>query len=152
MHCSGCAFSNQSLGQKPGTLTGKVRDQTTNEPLSGTSISQENSSKGTVSQSDGTYTLKLTPGTYTFQFSMNGYKTKKISGIVITSDETTFLDILLEVSNKNLEAVVVTTTVKKETQSSLYSLQKEVQPLRMVLPSKPSTEHQTTRRDKYLNG
>jgi len=121
---AGVLFSNQSLGQKPGTLTGKVRDQTTNEPLSGTSISQENSSKGTVSQSDGTYTLKLTPGTYTFQFSMNGYKTKKISGIVITSDETTFLDILLEVSNKNLEAVVVTTTVKKETQSSLYSLQK----------------------------
>lgn len=110
--------------QKPGKLTGKVSDASTNETLAGVSISAKGTKYGIATITDGTYILGLPAGTYTMRFSYTGHKTKEITGVVIKAGETTFLDILLEAATKQLEGVVVTASIKKEAQSAVYSAQK----------------------------
>ena len=107
-----------------GKLTGKLTDGATNEPLVGVSISAKGKSRGVASITDGTYILSLSPGTYTITYSSSGYKTKEISGVVIKAKETTFLDIILDKTTKELTKVVITSNVKKESTSSVYSAQK----------------------------
>ncbi|MHA4807426.1 TonB-dependent receptor [Flavitalea flava] len=114
-----------AIAQKgPGKLTGKVSDGSTNEPLAGVSISAKNTKTGVSTITDGTYILSLPAGTYTIDFSYSGHKKKEITGVIIKAGESSFLDILLEATTKQLESVVVTAGVKRETQSSVYSAQK----------------------------
>jgi ferric enterobactin receptor len=61
------------------TLTGKVVEIRTNEPLPFASIVQKNSSKGTTTNADGYFTLPNIPvDTITIQVSYIGYNTKDI--------------------------------------------------------------------------
>src|SRR6185295_19284797 len=86
-----------AMGQKgTGKLTGKVTDGSTNEPLVSVTVSAKGAKYGGTSITDGTYTLSLPAGTYTMRYSYTGHKIKEITGVVIKSGETTFLDILLE--------------------------------------------------------
>lgn len=117
-------FFTVALAQRSGKLTGKVMDASSNEPLSGVSITPKNAKSGVASITDGTYIFTLLPGTYTIRYSFTGYKTKEITEVLIKTNETTFLDILLEAANEQLKEVVVTATAKKESQSSVYSIQK----------------------------
>jgi hypothetical protein len=113
------------MGQKgTGKLTGKVTDASNNEPLVSVTISAKGAKYGTTSIPDGTYILSLPAGTYTMRYSYTGHKIKEITGVVIKSGETTFLDILLETSAGQLQGVVVTASIKKEAQSAVYSAQK----------------------------
>ena len=118
-------LSMVALAQKGnGKLTGKITDATTNETLAGVSINAKGTKYGTTTITDGTYILSLPPGTYTVRYTYTGHKVKEITGVVIKSGESTFLDILLETATKELEGVVVTANIKKEAQSAVYSAQK----------------------------
>jgi hypothetical protein len=110
--------------QKPGKLAGKISDAGNNEPLSGVSITTKSSKQGIASITDGSYALTLPAGTYTIRYSNTGYKTKEITDVVIRQGETTILDIVLESAPRELTDVVVTASVKREAQSSVYSLQR----------------------------
>src|SRR5579859_3982107 len=64
------------LAQSPGnTLAGTVTDSITGKPLAGVSVYLNNTSKGTVSASDGVFRLSLPPGTYQLVVSAVGYAT-----------------------------------------------------------------------------
>ena len=118
------AICTNGLAQKSGKLTGKIMDASNNEPLSGVSITPKNNKSGVTSITDGTYIFSLLPGIYTIRYSFTGFKTKEITELIIKANETTFQDILLETANEQLAEVVVTVTAKKESQSSVYSIQK----------------------------
>ena len=107
-----------------GKLTGKVTDGSTNEPLAGVSITATGKTGGVTSITDGTYIFSLSAGTYTITFSYLGYQKKEITGVLIKAQQSTFLDIILQKSGNKLQDVVVTTSVKKESQSAVYSAQK----------------------------
>lgn len=113
-----------TVSAQTGKLTGKVTDVATNQALAGVSISAKGTKSGVASITDGTYILSLPPGTYTMSYSYTDYTTKEVAGVVIKTGETTFLDIILESASKQLQGVVVTTNVRRETQSSVYSAQK----------------------------
>ena len=118
-------FSVTVSAQKgTGKLTGKVTDATTNESLAAVSISVKNTKYGGTTIADGTYIISLPPGAYTVRYSYTGHKIKEITGLVIKAGESTFMDILLETASKEMQGVVVTATVRKESQSSIYSAQK----------------------------
>ena len=118
-------FSVAVSAQKgTGKLTGKVTDATTNESLAAVSISVKNTKYGGTTIADGTYIISLPPGAYTVRYSYTGHKIKEITGLVIKAGESTFMDILLETASKEMQGVVVTATVRKESQSSIYSAQK----------------------------
>jgi hypothetical protein len=107
-----------------GKLTGKITDGSTNQSLAGVSITLKGSRTGVTTITDGTYILPLKPGTYTISFSYTGYKTKDITGVVIKAGESTFLDIIMDLASRSMDSVVVTTSVRRETQSSVYSAQR----------------------------
>jgi TonB-dependent receptor len=111
-------------GQKPGKLAGKIRDAGNNEPLSGVSIAAKDTKFGTASITDGSYILTLPAGAYVIRYSSTNYKIKDITEVVIKGNETTYLDILMEAAKKQLQEVVVTGTARKESQASVYSIQK----------------------------
>lgn len=118
-------FYSFSFSQKTsGRLTGKITDASTNQPVSNVNIIDQKTKRGVTSITDGTYILSLEEGTYKIQFSYSGYQAKEISGVVIKAGQTTYLDVVLETAVKQNTGVIVTTTVKKEAQSSLYSAQK----------------------------
>ncbi|WP_353777011.1 TonB-dependent receptor [Winogradskyella sp. 3972H.M.0a.05] len=112
-----------SVVAQTGKVAGNVIDgDYNNEPLAFANILVKGTTTGTTSDFDGKYELELDPGTYTLVFSFVGYETKEISDVVISADQVFQLDVTL--STNALEQVVITTTVKRNTESSLLNLQK----------------------------
>jgi hypothetical protein len=61
------------------TVSGKVSDSKTGEALITANVRIAGTSKGTITNMDGSYLLSLSPGNYTFIFSYIGYRTDSIS-------------------------------------------------------------------------
>lgn len=118
-------FAQFSFGQTGvGKLTGKVTDGSTNEAIIGVSVSAKDTKYGKSSIADGTYNLSLPAGIYTILYSHTGYITKEITSVIIKEGQPTFLEMILQPGNNKMVGVVVTSTLKREAQSSLYSAQK----------------------------
>ena len=84
-------------------LSGTVRDAD-NRALSAVAIAVENSAEGVYSEEDGSYALRLAPGTYTVVVSSIGYETVK-ERIRLTAD--TERDFILKSQQVNLNSVEV---------------------------------------------
>ncbi len=105
-----------------GKLTGTVNDGDFNEPLAFANILIKGTTFGVMSDFDGKYDLDLQEGTYTIVFSFVGYQTKEISDVVISAEEVFELDVTL---NTNLlETIVITTSVRKNTEEAILNMQK----------------------------
>ena len=78
-------------------------------PLSGISISAKPSSKGTVTDNDGKYSLPLPSGTYKITFSGTGYQSVTESVTLTGTDEKT-IDAALSVATEALQEVIMTGT------------------------------------------
>lgn len=61
------------------SVTGKVIDAETKEPLLGASVFALNTTRGTVTNADGGFILSLDKGGYDISFSFTGYNSKTIS-------------------------------------------------------------------------
>lgn len=107
-----------------GKVTGKITDASTNQPLTGVSVVVKGAKQGVATITDGTYILSLRPGTYTLVYSFTGFGTKEIAGVIVKDKEETFQDVILETANKEMATVVVSTTVRRESASSVYSAQR----------------------------
>ncbi|HYC39888.1 MAG TPA: carboxypeptidase-like regulatory domain-containing protein [Chitinophagaceae bacterium] len=86
------------------TLSGVVLDSATREPLAGTSVFAQNTTLGTATARDGSFSLGLKPGGYDIVFSYTGYKTQQQT---LQAAENTRLEILLVKEDKSLTEVVV---------------------------------------------
>ncbi|MGD9929739.1 MAG: SusC/RagA family TonB-linked outer membrane protein [Mangrovibacterium sp.] len=83
------------------SLTGRVTDSATGEPLPGVTVVEKGTTNGTITNFDGDYTLSVAIGT-TVQFSYIGYKTTEhLVG------QATTVNIVLEIDTEQLEEVVV---------------------------------------------
>ena len=107
-----------------GKVTGKLYDAGTNETLIGVIVNVEGTKIATTTDPNGSYLLSLPIGTYTLNFRYIGYQTKQLSGVEVKKAQTTFQNIILKTASQQLQTVVVTSTVKKESQSAVYSAQK----------------------------
>lgn len=106
-----------------GVVAGKVTDAATNEILPGASIIIEEQG-GKTTDMDGRYSLELPAGSYSITFEYIGFKPKKIGPVVLKPNEITELNIVLERMEEGMEAVVVTATARRESVSSVLSMQK----------------------------
>jgi TonB-linked SusC/RagA family outer membrane protein len=102
-------FSVNLHAQK--TITGKVTDSETGEPLIGTTIVVKGTNNGTLSNTEGIYSINVENPTAVLSFSFVGYETYEIP----VGDQTT-INVTLAESATQLEDVVVIGygTVKKE--------------------------------------
>ena len=101
------------------TVTGKVADLETNDPLPGVNINVKGSAKGIASDFDGNYSLdNLSPGD-TLVFSFVGFKTQEQA-----VGNRTQIDVFLEVESQVMDEVVVTALDIQRDKASLgYSVQ-----------------------------
>ncbi|MGC6432054.1 MAG: TonB-dependent receptor domain-containing protein [Jejuia sp.] len=107
-----------------GTVAGNVFDGGyNNEPMAFANILVKGTTTGTTSDFDGKYQIDLNEGTYTLVFSYVGYETKEISGVIIEAGKVVELDVIL--STNSLDEVVITTNVKKNTESAVLNIQKK---------------------------
>ncbi len=85
----GTTTCNISMQPEPGTISGFVKDSS-NNPISGATVSTNSGGYTTSSATDGSYTLSsVNPGTYSVTASKNSYYPQTISGVVVQSNQNT---------------------------------------------------------------
>jgi outer membrane receptor protein involved in Fe transport len=124
-----------ALTAQTGKITGKVLNAK-NEPLTGISV-KLSTGKGTSTDVDGRFELSAPSGkTYSIDFSGVGYKAKSLTDVEVTDNKVNELNIVLEVSGKNLSEVTVTASksnARRETTASLISFQKNTNTVASVI-------------------
>jgi len=81
---------NLALTPVNGTISGRVTDSSTGDPIAGATITANGISVST--NANGTYSIELPPGTYTVTVSMDGYEDSSNTDITVVSEETTPVD------------------------------------------------------------
>ncbi|NNK88535.1 MAG: TonB-dependent receptor [Flavobacteriaceae bacterium] len=114
-------FVSLSWAQE-GKVVGTVIDGEFSEPLAFANVVVKGTTKGTTSDFDGKYVLNLDPGNYTLVFSFVGYDTLEITDVIINANQETLVDVTL--TTNSLEQVVITTSVKRNTESAVLTFQK----------------------------
>jgi hypothetical protein len=112
-----------TTSSRPGKITGIIRNEK-NEVMPGVSISVESIDKGTTTSINGEYVLSLPPGSYILKFSFVGYQPRRITGAVVKEGEATDLSVVLNAASNQMQAVVVTSSARKESTRSLLMAQK----------------------------
>lgn len=109
-----------------GTVAGKITDGKTGEPLIGVTVwIPKMPSVGTVTDVDGKYELKVPDGVYEVQVKYMGYETKEIADVKVTKGNVVTLNAAVnEEKTKELQGVIVRSTLKRETLNALYITQK----------------------------
>ena len=111
------------INSQSGKVTGLIMDGEYDEPMAFANVIVKGSTIGTTTDFDGKYSLDLQPGEYTLTFSFVGYQTIEVSEVLIKSDEVEQLDVTL--STNTLDEIIITTTVRKNTESAVLDIQKK---------------------------
>ncbi|GEO06112.1 TonB-dependent receptor [Adhaeribacter aerolatus] len=104
-----------------GTLSGKVKDKTTGEPIIGATVAITNTSQGATTNVEGNYTISLAPGTYKVSVTYVSYKPQVFEQVQVSAGQPTNLNITLEEAATTLEAVTVTAARQTNTEVALIS-------------------------------
>ena len=94
-------FASLNVFAQSQTISGTVTDASTNSPLVGAAIVIKGSTVGTVSEADGTYSIKAKP-TDVLVCTYFGYQTQEIE-----VGNRTIINFLVEVDTKTIDEVVV---------------------------------------------
>jgi TonB-linked SusC/RagA family outer membrane protein len=105
--------------QESRTITGKVTSTEDGAPVPGVNILHEGTTNGTVTDSEGNYSISITPPTGNLIFSFIGFQTATMS-----VEGKTTIDVQLAVDAEQLTEVVVTALgIRRETKALGYSIQ-----------------------------
>lgn len=112
-------LASRTSVSKERTLTGKITDDKS-EPLPGVSVIVKGTQRGTISNTDGGYSIALPDGDVSLVFSFVGYLNQEI----VVSNQTV-LDVALAVDMKALDEVVVVgygTQKKRDVSTAISSV------------------------------
>ena len=116
-------FFAVQLTAQSGKIVGSITDGDYNEPMAFANVLVKNTTTGTTSDFDGKYQLEVSEGIYTIIFSYIGYQSIEISDVNIDPDSEVIVDVTLKTNS--LDAIVITTTIRKNTESAVLDLQKK---------------------------
>src|SRR5512140_2136982 len=98
-----------ALAGTTGKVAGTVKDAQTGEALVGASVVLQGTTQGAATNVDGYYViLNIPPGTYTLVSSAVGYNKKTLTGVSVSIDQTTTMDIQLTSTTVEVGEVVST--------------------------------------------
>jgi CarboxypepD_reg-like domain len=86
------------------TITGRVLDAETKQPLEGASVFAQNTTIGAVTKADGSFKLSISRGGYELVISFTGYNSERLT-VDASADQN--IDIELKKEDKSLGEVVV---------------------------------------------
>lgn len=96
------------VSAQSGTLTGKVVDKATKQPLGDVQVVVKGSLNGTTTKANGTYTiLGIPPGVYTVEAKRIGYGTVEAAGVTINIDARRTQDFELDPASTTLGTVTI---------------------------------------------
>lgn len=109
--------------QGKGSISGKITDQATGEPLVGVTVLLTGTAWGAVSDIDGNYRiLDLPSHIYTITFKYLGYGGKSVSDVAVAANKNTALSVVMHKGgSQDLGEVTVTSTYKQESVNALYA-------------------------------
>jgi hypothetical protein len=117
-------FANTIFAQT-GTIKGTITDKETKEPLTGASILIEGSTKGTVTDFDGNFTLEKVPaGAIKLRVSFISYE-DVVKDIKLADGQTSTIDFALATTSIGLNEVSITGKKNRESESALLIEQKK---------------------------
>ncbi|MDH7604879.1 MAG: TonB-dependent receptor [Melioribacter sp.] len=117
-----------NYAQTKSRIIGTVRDAQTNEPLFGANVIVKGTYLGAATDDNGKFFIVNVPvGTYDIQVSMIGYTSQILTGVIVSADRVTNLEIALQPTVIQGQEVVV--TAKRD------ELHKEVSNTQMVVSS-----------------
>ncbi|RPJ24688.1 MAG: carboxypeptidase-like regulatory domain-containing protein, partial [Planctomycetaceae bacterium] len=91
-----------------GKVSGRIENQR-KEPVLAVTVFLEGTKLGANTNEQGQFTILNVPaGTYTVRLQRVGYEGKAIQGVVVSSDQTTPLNVVLNESAIQMQEVVVT--------------------------------------------
>jgi len=91
-----------------GTVTGKVIDAATKEPLPGANVQIMGTLRGASANVDGVFQIKkMPPGTYSVRASMIGYRTVMIKNVKVRNDRTVTIEFKLKEAAIEVDPIVV---------------------------------------------
>ncbi|MBL7781657.1 MAG: TonB-dependent receptor [Saprospiraceae bacterium] len=96
-----------------GTVTGKITDADTGEPLLRASVVLEGAATGAFTDASGMYSLEIPAGERTIIVSYLGYKTAT-SKVTVVAGQAAALDVAMETTSFQGEEVVVTASRRAE--------------------------------------
>lgn len=99
--------------QAAGRVVGKVTNSDGGASILGATVQLVGTPFGTITKSDGTYSIALRPGAYTLRVRQIGFASQT-QAITIISGQTLTRDVVLERTATNLEAVAVIGTRAEE--------------------------------------
>jgi outer membrane receptor for ferrienterochelin and colicins len=106
------------LAAQTGTLTGRVTDAESGQPLSDVAVEvvglDETQAGGVFTNAQGSFQFTLGPGSYSIVFSRLGYETLRLDGIRVASGLTETLEVPLASRAFVLNPVVVTASRRAE--------------------------------------
>ncbi len=105
-----------TLAAQGGTVTGRVTDGQTGEPVSGARVAVSGSVLGTVTRPNGTYRLQVPPGTHEIRISAIGYRLESQT-VTVGTAATATADFSLSRAPVALEELAVTGTRAPERSS-----------------------------------
>lgn len=95
-----CSLFSSVSGQR--VITGKVTGSDSGEGLPGANIFVKGTTRGTISDLDGNYSLQIQPGDQLLVFSFIGYENQEVP-----AGNETVIDVVLEFSRIGLDEIVV---------------------------------------------
>lgn len=117
-----------------GTITGKVVDEKSGDPIIGATVAIKGTAKGTATDVDGNFVLQTDAGTYTLQVNYIGFQPKEVDEVVVTNNKETIVNVTItESKSTQLSEVVVRSTLKKENISAMILYQKNTNTVAQVV-------------------
>ncbi|HPD65438.1 MAG TPA: TonB-dependent receptor [Bacteroidia bacterium] len=94
--------------QEFATVSGKITDKTTGDPLIGANVFLKGTNKGTATGLDGSFKISdVRPGIYDVEFTYIGYKKMVLTAVRIEKNENKVLNIKLEPTSLTIDQEVV---------------------------------------------
>jgi len=116
-----------TFSQTKGSISGTVFDKEfENAPLPFANVFIKGTSIGTTTEFEGTYILKVEPGTYTLVFSFIGYETIEVPNVEIKEGQEIVVNKTMNASQGvSLNEIQITGSTKKESETALLTEQKK---------------------------
>lgn len=112
--------SFSSLFAQNGKIAGLIIDKTTQETLIGVNVSIDGTTAGAVTDVEGNYEIAdLAPGNYKLIFSYIGYANKTVENVEVKANETTTLNVNLDIAANELTEVQIVDFKKTNTETAV---------------------------------
>ncbi|MPS75010.1 MAG: TonB-dependent receptor [Chryseobacterium sp.] len=103
-----CLVSGITFAQSTGSLKGKIIEQSTKQSITDVTVTIDGTQLISATDSTGIFTINNIPaGTYSVTISSDGFQTKNITDIIISSNKTYYSEIELLEKSTTLEGVTI---------------------------------------------